>query len=293
MGSDCWHLPSEIYFMIEQGKYLKNLFGVTNQVAVVTGGLGKLGAEYVEALVQAGAKVAILDVVEQPSLHLKKIAEKYPVIFLRVNIKNEKEISDALKLIEKRWRKPPSILVNNAGWKASPNDPKGAGVPFEKYPMDLWDEVFSVNIAAAAKCAKIFGGRMIDKKIKGSIINIASHYALVSADQRIYQYREAKGKSKFIKDAAYGSSKAALIALTRDLATLWAPHGIRVNAIALGGVLNPKSDQEFIINYCQRVPLGRMAKPNEYNGAMLFLASEASSYLTGTTIVADGGWTAW
>lgn len=272
-------------------KYLKELFGLKRRVAVVTGGAGKLGTEFVDALIAADAKVALIDIIE-PNHRLRSLAQKNSMIFFKADIRDEGEIRKVLLEIEKKWESP-SILINNAGWKASPNNPQGAGQPFEAYPMDLWDQIFSINTTAAAKCAKIFGGRMVEKKISGSIINIVSHYALISADQRIYEYRERQGKPKFIKDAAYGASKAALISLTRDLATLWASQGIRVNAIALGGVLNSSSDQEFIKNYSARVPLGRMAQLDEYNGALIFLASQASSYITGTTLIADGGWTAW
>ncbi len=272
--------------------YSQTIFNLDGRIVVLTGGLGKLGTEYAHVLVQAGAKVAIFDIVSEPNDRLKILSEKFPLLFLKVDITKEDEIKAALEKIEKKWG-PPSILINNAGWKASPNDPQGAGAPFEAYPMDLWDKIFSINTAAAAKCAKIIGGRMVEKKIKGVIINIVSHYALVAPDQRIYEYREKKGKPKFIKDAAYGASKAALLALTRDLATLWGPYGIRVNALALGGVENPQSDPEFRTAYAARVPLGRMARPDEYNGAILFLASDASSYMTGATLIVDGGWTAW
>jgi len=159
--------------------------------------------------------------------------------------------------------------------------------------MDIWDEVFEVNTKAAAICAKIVGKEMIETKREGIIINIASQLALVSPDQRIYEYREKIGKNKFVKDAPYGASKAALVALTRDLATQWAKYGIRVVTFAPAGVFNPNSDKEFVENYSFRVPMGRMANVDEYNGIIVFLASRASSYMTGTVLVADGGLTAW
>lgn len=273
-------------------KYPFNLLDLKRQIVILTGGLGKLGTEFTEALVKANARVAIFDIADKPNPKLSELSKKYPILFFKTDITDEDEVKKSVEAVKNKWGVP-TVLINNAGWKASPNDPAGAGGIFTEYPMDLWDKVFEINTKAAAICAKIVGKTMIKNKKKGVIINIVSHYGLVSADQRVYEYRKKIGKKPFIKDASYGASKAALIALTRDLAVQWAPYGIRSVALALGGVLNPKSDKEFIENYCFRVPLGRMANPNEYNGIIVFLASEASSYITGTTIVADGGWTAW
>ncbi len=278
--------------METQNNYLSKLFSLEGKIAIVTGGMGRLGTEFTRALVQAGAKVAIFDMVDTPNQDLLDLSLKYPIKFLKVNICIETEVEQAVKVVEDIWGTP-NLLINNAGWRASPNEKSRASVPFEGYPMNVWDEVFLVNVAAAAICAKIIGGRLIAAKQPGVIINIASHYGLVSPDQRIYSYREKIGKDKFVKDASYSASKAALIALTRDLATQWAPFGIRVIALAPGGVFNPKSDQEFVANYSAHVPLGRMANIDEYNGVVVFLASDAASYMTGNCLVVDGGWTSW
>ena len=272
--------------------YMSKLFGLENQIVVLTGGMGKLGTQYAQALAKAGAKVVIFDLTNEPNEQLAELAKDYPIMFLKVDIRKEQEVIEAVKDVEKEWGAP-TILINNAGWKASPNVPSKASVPFEEYPMNIWDEVFEINTKAAAICSKIIGENMIKKQKEGTIINIASQYGLVSADQRVYEYRESIGKNKFVKDAPYGASKAALIALTKDLATQWAKYGIRVIAFAPGGVFNPKSDKQFVDNYSARVPLGRMANVDEYNGIIVFLASKASSYMTGNVIVADGGWTAW
>lgn len=277
---------------MEQNNYITNLFDLQNQVAIVTGGMGKLGTEYTKALVRAHSRVAIFDLTDEPNEQLAELAKKYPVQFFKADITKEEEVERAVREVTKTWDTP-TILVNNAGWKASPNVPSKASVPFEEYPMDVWDDVFEVNAKAAAICAKIVGREMIKVKKEGVIINIASQLALVGQDQRIYEYRENIGKDKFVKDAPYGASKAALVSLTRDLAIQWAQYGIRVIAFAPAGVFNPNSDKEFVESYTYRVPMGRMANVDEYNGIIVFLASKASSYMTGTVLVADGGITAW
>lgn len=272
--------------------YPYNLFDLKGKITIVTGGMGKLGTEFTDALTKANSKVAIFDIIDKPNPKLAWLAKKYPLMFLKVDITKENEVKAGLKKIEQKWGTP-TILVNNAGWKASPNDPRGAGKPFEEYPVDLWDNVFKLNTTAAMICSKIVGGNMVRKKKPGVIINIASHFALVAPDQRVYDYRKKLGKTRFVKDASYSASKAALLALTRDLASQWARYNIRVVALAPGGVFNPKSDKEFVKNYSSRVPLGRMAAMDEYNGAIIFLASDAASYMTGSVLVIDGGWTAW
>lgn len=277
---------------MEHNTYINDLFDLKNQVVIVTGGMGKLGTEYTKALAMANSRVAIFDLIDEPNETLTELAKDYPVKFFKVDITKEEEVVRAVQEVEKIWDIP-TILINNAGWKASPNVPSKGSVPAEDYPMDVWDEVFEVNLKTAAICAKVVGKRMIETKKEGVIINIASQLALVGQDQRIYEYREKIGKSKFVKDAPYGASKAALVSLTRDLAIQWAKYGIRVVAFAPGGVFNPSSDKEFVESYSYRVPMGRMANVDEYNGIIVFLASNASSYMTGNVIVADGGWTAW
>lgn len=273
-------------------KYISDLFDLKNQVVVLTGGLGRLGTEFAEALVKANARVVIFDLSTKLNSRLHKLSQNSSLLSLKVDITNEDNVLRGLQKVESVWSSP-TILINNAGWKASPSDSKEAGLPFENYSVPLWEKVFRVNTTGAMICSKIIGGNMIRKRKSGVIINISSIYGIVAPNQKIYSYKEKKYHKKFMKDASYSASKAALIAITRDLAIQWAPHNIRVVALALGGVLNESNDQEFIQNYSAHVPIGRMAKPNEYNGALVFLASEASSYMTGSTTIIDGGWTSW
>lgn len=270
------------------GDYLSKLFGLNNKVALVTGGMGRLGTEFTEAFLMAGGRVAIFDVKKKPNEKLAFLAEKYPIFFLEVDIRKEEEVKIALEKVIKEWDVP-TILLNNAGFRSSPGAFLKGGVPFEDYPMEVWEEVFTVNITAAAICSKLVGRKMIENKKKGVIINIASIYGVVAPDQRIYQY----GENKFVKDPSYSASKAALIALTRDLAVQWARFGIRVVALSPGGVFNPESDPRFVQNYESKTPLNRMATIEDLKGAIIFLASDASSYMTGANLIIDGGWTAW
>ena len=146
-----------------------------------------------------------------------------------------------------------------------------------------------VNVNGVFLCCQVFGGRMAAAG-RGSVINVSSIYGLVSPDQRIYEYRRGKGEA-FFKPAAYAASKSALLNLTRYLATYWAPN-VRVNTVTFAGVFNDQPAR-FLEEYTKRVPLGRMAREDEYNGAIVFLASDASSYMTGANLVLDGGYTAW
>jgi NAD(P)-dependent dehydrogenase (short-subunit alcohol dehydrogenase family) len=147
-----------------------------------------------------------------------------------------------------------------------------------------------VNVKGVFLCCQVIGGRMAEAG-RGSIINIASTYGLVSPDQRIYEYRRT-AETTFFKPVAYAVSKSALFNMTRYLATYWAEKNVRVNTLTFAGVFN-NQDERFLEGYCARVPLGRMAREDEYNGAVIFLLSAASSYMTGSNLVMDGGWTAW
>jgi NAD(P)-dependent dehydrogenase (short-subunit alcohol dehydrogenase family) len=185
---------------------------------------------------------------------------------------------------------PPHGLINNAALDSPPNSPAEENGPFETYPEDSWDKVMNVNAKGVFLCCQAVGGLMAEAG-RGSIINICSIYGLVSPDQRIYRYRESGG-GRFFKPVAYSVSKSSLLNMTRYLATYWAESNVRVNTVTFGGVFN-NQDEEFLKGYRARVPLGRMANEDEYNGAIIFLLSDASSYMTGSNMVMDGGWTAW
>ena len=260
------------------------VFSVQDRVAVITGGLGQLGRQFAAALTAAGARVAVLDT-RSPSVP----GDTGSCLDICADVTDRSSLEAALQVIEARWDTP-HILINNAALDSPPDAPAGSNGAFETYPVDLWRRILDVNVTGVFLCCQVFGGRMAEAG-RGSVINVASIYGVISPDQRIYEYRRRRGED-FFKPAAYSASKSALLNLTRYLATYWAPRNVRVNTVSFAGVFNSQDDH-FLAAYTARVPLGRMAREDEYNGAILFLASDASSYMTGSNLVLDGGYTAW
>ena len=269
-----------------------NLFSVENQLVVVTGGLGLLGREFALALIDLGAHVAVLDqrAAEKEALRdLAKSAQQDRLLSLSADVTKRESLEAAIAVVKAKWGVP-HALINAAALDSPPDAPAEENGPFESYPESSWDRVVEVNLKGVFLCCQVIGGEMA-RSGRGSIINIGSTYGLVSPDQRLYEYRRASG-AQFFKPIAYSASKSGLLNLTRYLATYWAACNVRVNMLTLGGVYN-NQDAEFIKQYCTRVPMGRMARANEYNGAIVFLVSDASAYMTGSNLIIDGGWTAW
>jgi NAD(P)-dependent dehydrogenase (short-subunit alcohol dehydrogenase family) len=202
------------------------------------------------------------------------------------DITNENSLKDLSTKINNN--SVPTVLINNAAIDFSPDDKNEYIKPFEKFSNDTWKKVMKVNIDGVYLSCKIIGSRMAQKK-RGSIINISSIYGILSPDPKIYENKNLK--KKFYKPAAYSVSKSAIINLTKYLSVYWAKKNIRVNNLIIGGMKN-KQNKNFVKKYSNRVPIGRMAKVNEYNGPILFLSSDLSSYMTGSNLIVDGGWTA-
>lgn len=261
-----------------------NNFDLKDQVIVITGASGKLGSQYTKVLSNAGANVVLADInVIKSEKIAKKIREVNDVQLMccKVDLTNEKSVKRLVEKVVKQFGKV-DILINNAIFEPQT---KEFHTNLEEFKISDWDKVLDVNLRGVFLCCREFGKQMVKQK-NGNIINISSIYGLVGADQRIY------GKSKINSSVAYSASKSAIINLTRYLASYWHDKNIRVNTLTLGGVYANQS-KDFVKEYSKRTMLGRMANDDEYNGAMIFLCSKASSYMTGSNLIIDGGWTAW
>jgi NAD(P)-dependent dehydrogenase (short-subunit alcohol dehydrogenase family) len=267
-----------------------DIFSVEGKVVIVTGGSGQLGRQFSRTLVERGARVAIFDI--HPHFGDADISDHdhSNVLKVAVDVTRRESIENGLKAIVAKWGAP-HALINNAALDSPPNASAEENGPFESYPESSWDKVMEVNAKGVFLCCQVIGNSMAEAG-RGSIVNICSIYGLVSPDQHLYEYRRARTGTPFFKPVAYAASKSALLNLTRYLATYWAEQNIRVNTLTLGGVFN-NQDVEFLKNYSSRVPMKRMADEAEYNGAIVFLISDASSYMTGSNLIIDGGWTAW
>lgn len=268
---------------------MKTPFDITGRIVVVTGGCGKLGRDYVSGFLALGARVVSLDIPESRDTACPDPAHAGSYQFVAANVTSRTSLESALESIRETWGVP-DVLINNAGLDSPPGAPAGENGPFEDYPEESWDRVLDVNLKGVFLCCQVFGGAMAQEG-RGSIINVGSIYGVVSPDQGIYEFRRRRGET-FFKPVAYSASKSGILNLTRYLATYWGPRGVRVNTVTLAGVFD-NQDPAFLETYCRKVPLGRMAARGEYLGAMVFLASDASSYMTGANLVMDGGYTAW
>jgi NAD(P)-dependent dehydrogenase (short-subunit alcohol dehydrogenase family) len=264
------------------------LFDLSGRVGVVTGGMGQLGAEYAAALAARGMNVAIFDVEREPREGVADISSDAIRPFA-VDVTDRAAIEAATDEVVSSWGVP-HLLVNNAGIDSPPDAPAEEVGPFETFPEDAFDRVMDVNVKGTLLCCQVVGARMAAAG-RGSIVNVSSIYGILSPVQSLYDFRRSAGE-QFVKPVAYSVSKSAVVNLTRYLATYWAKSGVRVNTITLAGVANDQP-RAFVEAYTGRVPVGRMAEPAEYVGAVVFLASDASSYVTGANLVVDGGWSAW
>jgi NAD(P)-dependent dehydrogenase (short-subunit alcohol dehydrogenase family) len=271
-----------------------DLFDLTGRVAVITGGAGLLGEQHARAIASAGGIPVLVDVAGQAATEKATQMSKefgVPACGYRVDITNEGQVQNFLADVLGRFGRV-DILINNAA-----NNPKveaGGAVNFsrlEHFPLAQWEADLSVGLTGAFLCSRVIGSEMA-RRGSGVIVNVASDLAIIAPDQRLYRQSGVPAELQPVKPITYSVVKSALLGLTRYLATYWSEQGVRSNALCPAGVYNGQPE-DFVVKLSDLVPLRRMANVDEYRGAILFLCSEASSYMTGAVLVVDGGRTCW
>jgi NAD(P)-dependent dehydrogenase (short-subunit alcohol dehydrogenase family) len=268
----------------------RRLFDLTGKTAVVTGACGILGRRFAAGLAEFGADLALVDLEADAAGALAAdMSRRHPIkaIGIACDVADPDAVRRMADSVETKLGGA-AILMNNAATKGADMDAFFA--PIERYDLKTWREVMAVNLDGMFLVAQALGSRMAERG-GGSIIQTASIYGLMAPDQRIYEGSEYNGRA-INTPAVYTASKAGVIGLTRHLATAWAEHGVRVNTLTPGGVSSGQNS-EFSRRYAARIPLGRMAEADDMVGAAIFLASDASRYVTGQNIVVDGGLSAW
>ena len=270
------------------------MFDLTGRVAIITGGCGLLGRQHAEVLARAGAIPILLDI---PATNPAKVAA---VLEEQWGTQVEGHAVDITKLEKLELLKAGllakygriDILVNNAANNPKVEDAsKVQFAHFENFPLEIWEADVAVGLTGSFLCCRVFGSEMA-KNGKGAIINIASHFALIAPNQNLYRVEGLPDDQQPVKPVTYSVVKAGILGLTRYLAAYWGKNGVRVNALSPGGVYNGQPD-EFVRRFSETVPLGRMADRTDYEGALLYLCSDASAYMTGSNLLVDGGRTCW
>lgn len=271
-------------------------FKIEGKVVVITGGAGLIGRRHTEAVLEGGGIPVLLDIFEEP---LKKVKEQflkdYPEAAIETfvtDITKKEKLEEIRDLLLERYGHIDG-LINNAA-----NNPKMEGgsenmgaIQFHNFPLSIWNDDMAVGLTGAFLCAQVFG-TVMEKQGKGVVINVASDYGIISPDQRIYRKEGIPEEEQIIKPVSYSVVKHGLIGMTKYLATYWAKKGVRVNTLCPASLENGQ-DPEFIEKLSNLIPMGRMSKPEEYPATVLYMLSEASSYMTGATVLLDGGRTIW
>lgn len=275
---------------------LQNKFSIKGKICIITGGAGLLGRQHATAVIEGEGIPVLLDIsddaLKEAEKYLKGLYPEATVELYKTDIVSE----DQLKLVREDLLAKYGhidILINNAA-----NNPKMeehsanlGNIRFDNFPMDIWMNDLAVGLTGAFLCAKVFGKAMEDQR-QGVILNISSDLGIIAPDQRIYRKEGVEEKDQTIKPVTYSVIKHGLIGLTKYLATYWAEKGIRVNAVCPAGVENGQNE-EFMSKLTNLIPMGRMAKADEYQCTVLYMISDASSYMTGATVIVDGGRTCW
>lgn len=277
--------------MAGKQRRVESLFDLSGRVAVITGGAGLLGYHHGAILAEAGAHVVVLDLAGAlPELRAGQLqmAHGPECVGIAVDITKENSVEEARDQVLAKFGRV-DILINNAANNPKVEDQK-PGQPWsrlENFPLETWNADIAVGLTGAFLCSRVFGAEMA-KRGGGVILNVASDLAVIAPDQRLYRKEGLAEDEQPVKPVTYSVVKTALLGLTRYLSTYWVQQGVRVNAISPGGVFNGQPD-EFTTRLHALIPMARMAHKDEYQGAVLFLCSDASSYMTGQNLIVDGG----
>jgi NAD(P)-dependent dehydrogenase (short-subunit alcohol dehydrogenase family) len=272
---------------------INNLFSLKGKTVIITGAAGLLGKNYAQALSEAGANLALLDKDKKSLEELNQSLQGgQKSICINCDISSEKNIVEATNKIVSEF-KGPFVLINNAAIdsKVSLDGKEENFNRLENFPLDTWTDELNIGLTAAMLFCKHLGPIMAEQG-GGLILNISSDLGIISPDQRLYRLENIEESKQNVKPVSYSVIKHALIGLTKYVATYWAKDGVRCNAIAPGGVFSNQPN-EFVTKLESLIPLGRMAEEDEYSGLIVFLCSDASSYINGETIVIDGGRSIW
>lgn len=278
------------------GQSVRAKFDLTDRVAVITGGAGLLGVRHAEAIAEMGGKPVVVDIDgEQAGAVADRVAEHYGVqaIGVATDIRRAESVATMVRRVVERFGHI-DILINNAARNPTQQSLKGRAENssrLEHFSIADWDEDLAVGLTGAFLCSRHIGSEMA-RRGRGVILNIASDLGLIAPDQRIYRRPDLRDEQQPVKPVSYSVVKHGVIGLTRYLATYWAGQGVRANALSPGGVQSGQ-DEQFVARLTNLIPLGRMAREDEYKAAVVFLVSDASSYMTGANIVIDGGRTVW
>ena len=274
---------------------LNELFSLKGKVIVVTGATGLLGQKHAEAIAAYGGEPILIDLSQIAIDNLsEKLNKEYGInsFGFAIDITNESLISENAFFLKKKFGKIDG-LVNNAANNPKVENIKGENFSrLENFPLDVWQQDIAVGLTGAFLCAKHYGSQISDNESGGVIVNIASDLGLIAPDQRLYKQDNIIDSQQNVKPVTYSVIKTGLIGLTRYLSTYWADKNVRCNAMCPGGVENGQPE-EFLKKINSRIPLGRMAHVNEYQGVLIWMLSDASSYLNGAIIPVEGGRTAW
>lgn len=271
------------------------MFELKNKVVAITGGAGLLGRQHAEAVAEFGASPVILDLFKDKAEAVAAdISEKYKVnaFGTGLDITNEKDVEKCCELILKKYGRI-DVLINNAAnnpkmeTKGSKNFSR-----LENFDLKIWEQDIAVGLTGAFLCSKYFGHAISKNPEGGSIINISSDLGIIAPDQRLYRKEGLPEDEQPVKPVTYSVVKTGLVGLTRYIATYWADKNVRCNAICPGGVYN-NQPEDFVDKLTKLIPLRRMAKLGEYKGTIVFLCSDAASYMNGAILSIDGGRTAW